>query len=148
MNRNLERLIEVSRGDLIAFCEGDDCWLGRDKLQSQVDFLRQRPYCGLVHGNYSHLIRIAGVWRTRLEFRKQRQLLWLAFRAGDQSRFEQARNLFAKNCPALLLMARVRMMCSLTRWPQVCAVTLSLLYAAASIKHRIEFRRIDARGPR
>lgn len=32
-------------GDFIAFCEGDDYWIAADKLQTQVDALRELPGC-------------------------------------------------------------------------------------------------------
>ncbi|MEC4747375.1 glycosyltransferase [Methylomicrobium sp. Wu6] len=32
-------------GDYIAFCEGDDYWIATDKLQSQVDALKEIPNC-------------------------------------------------------------------------------------------------------
>lgn len=32
-----------AKGEYVALCEGDDFWIGRDKLQRQVDFLRANP---------------------------------------------------------------------------------------------------------
>lgn len=64
----------LARGEYLAFCEGDDYWLGQDKLQQQIEFMRAHPDCGLVHGNYLNLIRIGGRWRTRVAFRSPRQL--------------------------------------------------------------------------
>lgn len=40
---NAARLIEASRGDLIALCEGDDYWIAKDKLQRQVALFDERP---------------------------------------------------------------------------------------------------------
>ena len=80
MQRNHNHLIDLARGEFIAFCEGDDYWLGKNKLQQQVDFMRSHPECGLVHGNYLNLIQIAGAWRVRVAFRSQSQL---RFRSGD-----------------------------------------------------------------
>ena len=74
MHHNFAALIEVARGEFIAFCEGDDYWLACDKLQVQFGFMREHPECGLVHGNYLNLIRIGGTWRTRLAFRRSSQL--------------------------------------------------------------------------
>lgn len=64
----------LARGEFIAYCEGDDHWLGRDKLQRQVAYMRTHPQCGLVHGNYLNLIKISGAWRTRVAFRNQENL--------------------------------------------------------------------------
>lgn len=70
----------LARGMFVAFCDGDDYWLGAQRLQAQVDFLREHPGCGLVHGNYLNLIRIGGAWRTRVALRSSREL---QHRAGD-----------------------------------------------------------------
>jgi len=64
----------LARGEFVAFCEGDDYWLGHDKLQQQVNFMRAHPECGLVHSNYLNLIHVGGKWRTRVAFRNPRQL--------------------------------------------------------------------------
>ncbi len=74
MHRNHNHLMETARGEFIAFCEGDDYWLGTAKLQQQVEFMHAHPECGLVHGNYLNLNYIAGAWRTRVAFRIRRQL--------------------------------------------------------------------------
>jgi glycosyltransferase involved in cell wall biosynthesis len=74
MHRNLGALIAEAKGEFIAFCEGDDYWLGSSKLQEQVDFIQCRPECGLAHGNYVNLVKIGGSWRARVAFRSPRQL--------------------------------------------------------------------------
>ena len=45
--KNMAKVIEVSRGDYIAYCDGDD-YFYPGKLQSQVDVFRKHPECALV----------------------------------------------------------------------------------------------------
>lgn len=46
-----------ARGRYIAMCEGDDCWICPDKLQTQVDYLEAHPGCALCF----HSARICAV---------------------------------------------------------------------------------------
>ena len=49
-SRNAFELLMQSRGKYLAFCESDDYWLCRTKLQRQVDFLeRHADYIGCTH---------------------------------------------------------------------------------------------------
>ena len=41
--RNAYELLMSARGEYLAFCEGDDYWLSRDKLQKQYQFLSEHP---------------------------------------------------------------------------------------------------------
>ena len=41
--RNAYELLMEAQGDYLAFCEGDDFWLAKNKLQLQVDFLSREP---------------------------------------------------------------------------------------------------------
>lgn len=74
MHGNHAYLLARARGQYIAYCEGDDYWLGPDKLQAQVDYMRAHPECGLVHGNYLNLIHMDGHWWTRRALRTAAQL--------------------------------------------------------------------------
>ena len=42
--------VEHSRGELIAFLDGDDVWLPH-KLERQVEILREQPHAGMIYGD-------------------------------------------------------------------------------------------------
>ena len=52
---NSRRVTAACQGKYIAYCEGDDFWQNRDKLQKQVDFLERNPEYGLVHTEFDVL---------------------------------------------------------------------------------------------
>jgi glycosyltransferase involved in cell wall biosynthesis len=49
---NLRRVEQACRGRYVAYCDGDDYWHARHKLQAQVDFLEANPEYVLVHGGW------------------------------------------------------------------------------------------------
>ena len=49
---NNRRTIQATRGEYVAFCEGDDHWHSADKLALQVAYLQEHPTCILVHSGY------------------------------------------------------------------------------------------------
>jgi len=49
MRANGKRIRDLCRGRFVAFCEGDDYWCDRNKLQSQYDFLISNPECAMVY---------------------------------------------------------------------------------------------------
>lgn len=42
----LTKLFEFAKGEYIAYCEGDDYWINKNKLQIQIDALKKNPECG------------------------------------------------------------------------------------------------------
>jgi glycosyltransferase involved in cell wall biosynthesis len=58
---NSERTIRAARGRYIAFCEGDDYWQSREKLQLQVDLMESSPTLSACHSDFDRRIG----WRIK-----------------------------------------------------------------------------------
>lgn len=52
MMENFYDLLKRSQGKFLAFLEGDDIWIDKNKLQSQADFLQTNRDYGLMHTDY------------------------------------------------------------------------------------------------
>lgn len=46
---NYRRCVEAARGELIAFCDGDDYWCDENRLTEQVAMMEQNPNIGLCY---------------------------------------------------------------------------------------------------
>lgn len=57
VNQNARRAVSATNGKYIAFCEGDDYWHDKYKLQNQVDFLESNKDYGMVHTDADHFIQ-------------------------------------------------------------------------------------------
>ena len=46
---NIVDLLKKAKGNYVAFCEGDDFWISKDKLSMQLSFLQKSSDIGVVH---------------------------------------------------------------------------------------------------
>lgn len=60
VNRNDYDLIHLTKGEYIAWCDGDDYWLTNDKLQKQVDILDANPEFSCVHTHWVDCYEVDG----------------------------------------------------------------------------------------
>ncbi|MFN0063712.1 MAG: glycosyltransferase [Myxococcaceae bacterium] len=63
-HKNLQRVVEASRGQFLAACDGDDYWIAPDKLSRQVDVLRKRSDVSAVFTNFASTRLESGIWRV------------------------------------------------------------------------------------
>jgi glycosyltransferase involved in cell wall biosynthesis len=50
--KNFIKALKASKGELIAFCEGDDFWTDNKKLDKQATLLQQNPEISFVYGDF------------------------------------------------------------------------------------------------
>ena len=60
LGANWASCIKHCRGEYIANCDNDDYWHNPQKLQLQVDFLKQNPQYGVCHTDFRNHNRITG----------------------------------------------------------------------------------------
>jgi glycosyltransferase involved in cell wall biosynthesis len=61
---NARRVLERSRGEFVAYCEGDDFWCATDKLQRQVELMQADPGIGVVHTDWVKSRYTQDGWRV------------------------------------------------------------------------------------
>lgn len=82
-----EILLPLARGKYIAFCEGDDYWVDRHKLQKQKDFLDRNEDCVCVAHN-------ALIWYCSTG-------ILCAMDNYDKSRYLEARDIIDRRHPSI-----------------------------------------------
>lgn len=80
VNRNDYDLIHLAKGEYVAWCDGDDYWLTKDKLQKQVDILDANPEYSCVHTHWVDCYECDG---TKSNFTIQ-QKTWERELKGDK----------------------------------------------------------------
>ncbi len=69
LKKNFLRTFKECKGKYIAYLEGDDYWIMKDKLQKQVDILENNVDVSLVHTNCK-------IWDVKLDLFHDRQILF------------------------------------------------------------------------
>jgi len=65
---NFSQLLNKCNGVYIAICEGDDFWTDPQKLQKQVDFLKQNPDCIITSHNSRRLYETDNLYEENIKF--------------------------------------------------------------------------------
>lgn len=60
MKKNGVRTFMACRGKYVAYCEGDDYWQRKDKLQIQAEYLEAHAECGLVFSDHDRYFEQTG----------------------------------------------------------------------------------------
>ena len=66
--QNFIRLVEASKGEMLACCDGDDYWLKDDVLQKQVDIFHSMPDVGMVCAKAKRFIQTKGDYEGTLGY--------------------------------------------------------------------------------
>lgn len=70
---NSNRIFKKARGEFVAYCEGDDYWHDKRKLNKQVDYMRNHLDVSLIHSDYDWLIHSFGSWRVIKAWNRRRR---------------------------------------------------------------------------
>ncbi len=130
LNRNARNVRRVMRGVFAAFCEGDDWWLTKTRLQEQVSVLQENPNVSLVHGLTQFYDEKSGATtenalRWKLSPNRFAQIFDETYRvetAGAVCRVKDLLRIY-QECPQLIdahfRMLDTQLFCLLSSWGEV-----------------------------
>lgn len=107
MQKNGVRMLHNIRGQYVAFCDGDDFWIRKDKLQLQMDFLRRTKSCNLCAGEWFRKNEITGVVTCRQSHGKTIRNSFLRYQHCQTSTWMMTTHLlkeilaFSGTCPLI-----------------------------------------------
>lgn len=67
LTKNLNKGIDLAKGEFIARLDGDDYWTDKTKLQQQVNFMLHNPGCGII-GCFAYAVNISGKKLYEIEY--------------------------------------------------------------------------------
>lgn len=70
----IDSIKQTFQGRYVAICEGDDCWIDRNKLQIQVDYMEEHPECALTLHNAIRINYLNGNIEVFNDFSTDREL--------------------------------------------------------------------------